>query len=153
MFVKIIATHNTAAVTISICLVFPFHKRIVTTFNSASLSSWTWRTSDPLTYDLCESSITTAVDTGPGSEVIVVGKFQRDDTRWSAVYTVDDPNAALTPHLNKGRESMACLTYLIDNYDRLPEILLFLLAHHDGTSHAWDVEDNPGHSNPSQHSV
>ena len=49
--------------------------------------------------------------------------------------------------MNKGRESMAYLTFIIENYDRLPETILFQHSHHNGTVRAWHVEDNPSHNN------
>ena len=42
---------------------------------------------------------------------------------------------------------MAYLTFIIENYDRLPEIMLFQHSHENGTIRAWHVEDNSGHNN------
>lgn len=47
---------------------------------------------------------------------------------------------------NKGHEAMAYLTYIIDHYDSLPSILLFLHAHRDGYWKAWHT-DAPLHDN------
>ncbi|KAL6708546.1 hypothetical protein ACN47E_002527 [Coniothyrium glycines] len=41
-------------------------------------------------------------------------------------YRIDDPHAKLTVPMNKGRESMVYLTYIIDHYDTLPDNVLFL---------------------------
>ncbi|TVY85527.1 hypothetical protein LSUE1_G000375 [Lachnellula suecica] len=49
------------------------------------------------------------------------------------VYTTDSPNAALTVPVNKGNEAMVYLSYIIDNYDSLPDVVFF---HHDH-SQAW----------------
>jgi hypothetical protein len=49
------------------------------------------------------------------------------------VYVTDDPTASLTVPKNKGREAMVILTYIIDNYDALPDVMFF---HHDH-SQAW----------------
>ncbi|KAI5304137.1 hypothetical protein KEM56_006809 [Ascosphaera pollenicola] len=63
--------------------------------------------------------------------------MKKDDTTWYAdyfldwerkIYVVDDPDAELTVALNKGREGNVYLTYIIDNYDRLPQYMLFLHA-------------------------
>ena len=62
----------------------------------------------------------------------------------SAIYTVDDPEAALHTPINKGREAMPYLTFVIENYDHLPETILFQHSHHN---RAWHVSDNPGHDN------
>ena len=40
---------------------------------------------------------------------------------------------------------MAYLTYIIDNYDHLPSLLLFLHAHRNGFKEAWHIEDTPLH--------
>ncbi|KAH7092008.1 hypothetical protein FB567DRAFT_588321 [Paraphoma chrysanthemicola] len=42
------------------------------------------------------------------------------------IYRVDDPDAPLTVPMNKGRESMVYLTYIIDHYDSLPDNVLFI---------------------------
>lgn len=42
------------------------------------------------------------------------------------IYRVDDTTAALTVPKNKGRESMVYLTYIIDNYETLPDNILFI---------------------------
>ncbi|TVY22193.1 hypothetical protein LHYA1_G008996 [Lachnellula hyalina] len=44
------------------------------------------------------------------------------------IYTTDSPSAELTVPVNKGNEAMVYLTYIIDNYDTLPDIIFF---HHD----------------------
>lgn len=46
------------------------------------------------------------------------------------VYVADDPSAPFHPPMNKGREAIAYLTCLIDHYDELPEIMVFLHANH-----------------------
>ncbi|KAL9619574.1 MAG: hypothetical protein Q9160_005850 [Pyrenula sp. 1 TL-2023] len=61
-----------------------------------------------------------------------------DDTSWitselqgfnTSIYTVDDKTANLTVPENKGREAMAYLTYIIDYYDDLPDVVLFFHPH------------------------
>ena len=64
-----------------------------------------------------------------------------------AIYVVDNTSAPLHTAVNKGREAMAYLTYVIDNYDSsLADTVLFLHAHRDGELRAWHV-DNEGHDN------
>lgn len=48
---------------------------------------------------------------------------------YTALYVVDSTTAPLHTPANKGHEAMAYLTYLIDFYDTLPEISLFLHGH------------------------
>ena len=48
--------------------------------------------------------------------------------------------------MNKGHESMAYLTYIIDNYASLPSALAFLHSHRSGFFSAWHT-DTPLHSN------
>ncbi|KAH8697776.1 hypothetical protein BGW36DRAFT_174966 [Talaromyces proteolyticus] len=66
---------------------------------------------------------------------LVVASMKGDNTSWlydslpdwnKNVYVVDDEDAELTVVKNKGRESMVYLSYIIDNYDHLPEYMLFI---------------------------
>ncbi|KAJ5649215.1 Lipase class 3 [Penicillium longicatenatum] len=66
---------------------------------------------------------------------MIVASMKNDDTTWLAeyfpdwsrsIYVVDDKKAPLTVAKNKGRESMVYLTYIIDNYENLPDIMLFI---------------------------
>ncbi|RAR03203.1 integral membrane protein [Stemphylium lycopersici] len=81
----------------------------------------------------------------PGSNYsfkIVIPKTQKEDISWMAaeipdaplvVYEVDNPNAENKVPKNKGREAMVYLSYIIDNYDNLPDTSIFMHAHR----HAW----------------
>ncbi|KAK4463249.1 hypothetical protein QBC42DRAFT_305031 [Cladorrhinum samala] len=79
---------------------------------------------------------------------VVVASLKRDNTSWireqlprswkPSIYVVDDPKADLTVPLNKGREAMVYLTYIIANYDALPPVSLFIHA----SRFAWH-NDNP----------
>ncbi|OJD25364.1 hypothetical protein ACJ73_03266 [Blastomyces percursus] len=69
------------------------------------------------------------------SKEIVAARLKEDDTSWIAehlsdwhasIYVVDDPRAELTVPVNKARESMVYLTYIIDHYDKLPDIMIFM---------------------------
>ena len=48
--------------------------------------------------------------------------------------------------MNKGREAMAYLSYVIDNYDKLPSTLVFLHSHRAGFLAGWHT-DAPLHDN------
>ncbi|PVI00120.1 hypothetical protein DM02DRAFT_709587 [Periconia macrospinosa] len=77
----------------------------------------------------------------PGSNyswVVVFPKTRAEDLLWfeievpeaqMIVYEVDNPKAEHTVPKNKGKEAMTYLTYLIDYYDDLPDIVIFLHAH------------------------
>jgi hypothetical protein len=82
------------------------------------------------------------------SKTLVVARTKNEDTRWTeeelspedwqtAVYVVDDPNAPLHPPKNKGHEVMVYLTYIIDHYDNLTDITVFLHSHRI----AWHNEE------------
>ncbi|KAJ9490452.1 hypothetical protein VN97_g2803 [Penicillium thymicola] len=89
--------------------------------------------------------------TPKSDRVIVLGKMSYEDTSWledelpewqHAVYLVDDPEASLQLEQNKGKESNAYLQYILDNYDKLPEYMVFLHAHqYSGHVEFWE-QDN-----------
>ena len=93
-----------------------------------------------------------------GDKIIVMAHTQNEDVSWvkeqlpdwqRAIYNVqlDHPEGeSLTVPQNKGNEAMAYLTYIIDHYDSLPAIVLFLHAHKDGYWKAWHT-DAPLHDN------
>lgn len=71
------------------------------------------------------------------SVVLVVASSSSENTSWiqenlpswrTEIYHVDDPEAALIVATNKGREAMVYLSYIIDNYDHLPDHALFTHA-------------------------
>ncbi|CEL00519.1 hypothetical protein ASPCAL00119 [Aspergillus calidoustus] len=94
-------------------------------------------------------------------KVIVMARLEEEPVQWveeelldwqRAIYTVNPSKATLadddrlkTP-FNKGHESMAYLTYLIDHYDHLPSTIAFIHAHRSGFLMAWHV-DAPLHDN------
>jgi hypothetical protein len=76
----------------------------------------------------------------------VVPRLKKEDVSWiqkevpdlqTAIYVVDDPKAPLHPPKNKGHEVMVYLTYIIDHYDDLPDIMLFMHSHRM----AWHNEE------------
>ena len=77
---------------------------------------------------------------------LIVAAMKGEDTSWldeffsdwdRNVYVMNDPTAKLTVAKNKGRESMAYLTFLIDNYHDLPEFMVFLHS----LRYQWHNED------------
>ncbi|KAL8828715.1 MAG: hypothetical protein Q9170_006484 [Blastenia crenularia] len=92
-------------------------------------------------------------------KVVVMAKVEAEDTEWvaehlpdwqHAIYTVNPTslpsNTTLTTPLNKGHESMAYLTYIIDHYTSLPSTLAFIHPHRRGFLDAWHT-DTPLHDN------
>jgi hypothetical protein len=68
--------------------------------------------------------------------------IQDSHFRWQhAVYHVDDPEADLPVEQNKGKESSAYLQYILDNYDKLPQYMVFLHAH-QFSGHVEEVLEN-----------
>lgn len=77
----------------------------------------------------------------PGSvytRVLVIPRMKDDDTSWIAeelpdtnvaIYVANDPMVPLHPPKNKGHEVMIYFTYIIDHYDRLPDVVIFMHAH------------------------
>lgn len=72
------------------------------------------------------------------SRTLVMAKVQKEDISWLVnqfpnetldIYLVDDPPEKLRIPTNKGREAMVYLSYLIDNYDNLPDVSLFFHPH------------------------
>jgi hypothetical protein len=72
------------------------------------------------------------------SRILVVPKTLHEDVSWireelpdlqTAVYEVDNPEAEWKVPKNKGHEAMVYLTYIIDHYDELPDIIIFVHAH------------------------
>lgn len=91
------------------------------------------------------------------SKVVVMGKMEHEDTDWvhelsdwqNAVYCVD-LNAStpcpsgLKTKVNKAKEAMPYLTYIIDHYAQLPDVMAFVHAHRNGMPAAWH-NDAPHH--------
>jgi Protein of unknown function (DUF3431) len=80
------------------------------------------------------------------TKVIVMPKLRDENTDWLqqevsgvqfAIYVADDPSAPLHPPKNKGNEVMIYLTYIIDHYEQLPEIIMFMHSHR----YSWHNND------------
>ena len=72
------------------------------------------------------------------SRVMVVSRMKNEDIAWianelpevdTAIYIANDVSAPLHPPKNKGHEVMIYLTYIIDHYNGLPDIIIFMHAH------------------------
>ena len=75
---------------------------------------------------------------GTYRRAMVVARMQEDDIAWMSenlpgidfnVYIANDAKAQLHPPKNKGHEVMIYLTFIIDHYEQLPDIVLFMHAH------------------------
>lgn len=88
------------------------------------------------------------------SRVVVIPRLQSDNVSWisdelpdvhTAVYIANDPLAALHPPKNKGHEVMIYLSYIINHYDALPDILMFMHSHrwthHNNALLAYDAAE------------
>ncbi|KAF8863769.1 hypothetical protein BDZ45DRAFT_644052 [Acephala macrosclerotiorum] len=81
----------------------------------------------------------------PYTKTLVVPKTKNEDTNWikenfggsetinSAIYTVDDLSSELHPPKNKGHEVMVYLSYIIDHYNNLSDVNIFMHSHR----YAW----------------
>ncbi|KAJ5378109.1 uncharacterized protein N7496_005518 [Penicillium cataractarum] len=85
----------------------------------------------------------------PNEGIIVMGKLREEDTAWVSaelaewrnfVYTVDDTSAPAHTPKNKGREALPYLQYIVDHYDDLPAIIIFLHSHRDGWPAGWHTD-------------
>ncbi|KAK4942337.1 hypothetical protein LTR10_017944 [Elasticomyces elasticus] len=61
------------------------------------------------------------------------------------IYVADDPTAPLHPPTNKAHEVMIYLTYIVDFYDELPDISIFMHSHrfawHNDDLLNWDASE------------
>lgn len=80
------------------------------------------------------------------TKVLVVPKVKDEETGWiqqefpelqAAIYVADDQSAPLHPPKNKGNEVMVYLTYIIDHYEELPDIIMFMHSHR----YSWHNND------------
>jgi len=92
------------------------------------------------------------------SKAIVMGKISSEDTDWVAqylpewqsyIYVVDLPSNSTSPtgfrtKMNKSKEAMPYLTYIIDHYPNFPDVMVFIHAHRMGYPQAWhnDARNN-----------
>lgn len=82
--------------------------------------------------------------------VLVMGKMMAEDTEWvrvklsdwqHAVYMVDNPSSNhMHTLVNKGREALPYLTYLVEHYDNLPATVVFIHADQKSVTQGWHNE-------------
>lgn len=89
----------------------------------------------------------------PISKSLVIASTTQDDTAWldqipSSLnwtlyhYRIDDPlSSELSVPSPKGNEAMVYLTYIIDHYDDLPDVILFHHAHRQAWHQKLDALD------------
>ena len=103
--------------------------------NQTTLSPTFTRDSKP---EPSTASVSSKVVSSTIPLVLVVASLKEEDTSWvarelpdikNAIYTVDDPQAALTVPVNKGHESISYLSWVIDQYNDLPDITIFVHSH------------------------
>ena len=72
------------------------------------------------------------------SKMLVVPRMSSENVDWiseelpdwdTAIYVADDPSAPLHVPKNKGHEAMIYFTYIIDHYDTLPDVVVFMHSH------------------------
>lgn len=103
-------------------------------------------TTEEPTFDL-ESPYPLGVPKAPGSaytRTLVISSTKSENTSWvepelgdmieagllnTAIYVANDWSAPLHPPRNKGHEAMVYLTYIIDHYDSLADVSIFMHAH------------------------
>ncbi|EME82753.1 uncharacterized protein MYCFIDRAFT_6395, partial [Pseudocercospora fijiensis CIRAD86] len=86
----------------------------------------------------------------PPRKAIVMGKLSSEDTTWvselsdweSAIYIVDLQLNATSPSghrtkINKSKEALPYLTYIVENHSNFPETAVFVHAHRNGWPQAW----------------
>lgn len=86
---------------------------------------------------------------------LVIGRLTRENTTWlddylaatpdpslqTYLYIVDDQHAPLHTPMNKGNEAMVYLTYILDHYDNLPDVSIFMHPHQK----AWHTPELLNH--------
>lgn len=91
------------------------------------------------------------------TSTLVIARTKEEEMEWlqrelpdqqTAIYVVDDPSAPLHPPKNKGHEVMVYLTYIIDHYDELADVTLFMHAHQLVGKHSHIVMDSSLRSHP-----
>jgi hypothetical protein len=97
----------------------------------------------------------------PGSnytKALVVPRMSRENVDWinaelgdlieeglltKYVYVMDDRTAPLHPPINKGHEAMAYLSYIIDHYDKLADVNIFMHFHREAWHNNLLIPESP----------
>ena len=100
--------------------------------------------------NITESALEHVVDVPEVRKALVVVARSRDEARWMEhvpsdwvpyLYIVDEdtnPNNTLSVPINKGNEAMRYLSFIIDNYDSLPDIIAFRHGHENAWHQSFD---------------
>jgi len=80
-----------------------------------------------------------APNANEGKNFLIMVRTDRDDISWVTAYVpvrytvrayvADSDDATYHPPINKGKEAMSYLQYVIDNYNNLPDTSTFIHAH------------------------
>ncbi|KKY37746.1 hypothetical protein UCDDA912_g02260 [Diaporthe ampelina] len=123
-------------------LIYPFAFAVLLTFVAKLLFG---RPTSPPPSVTTASSSSAQLEPDTISKVLVVASTTKEDTTWLSEippslnwtinhYRVDAPlNPALSVPSRSGNEAMVYLTYIIDNYESLPDVIFF----HHGHPRAW----------------
>lgn len=77
----------------------------------------------------------------PYTKMLIIPRSKKDDVSWfsenfggnesihASIYSVDNSSADLHSPKNKGHEVMVYLSYIVDNYDNLSDVNIFMHAH------------------------
>ncbi|KAF2110436.1 hypothetical protein BDV96DRAFT_584003 [Lophiotrema nucula] len=85
------------------------------------------------------------------TSTLIIAKTKDEDVDWmqrelpdqdTALWVADDPTAPLHSPKNKGHEVMTYLSWIIDNYDTLPDVSIFMHAH----QYTWHNDDILGNN-------
>ncbi|MCJ1384001.1 hypothetical protein MMC17_007116 [Xylographa soralifera] len=91
--------------------------------------------SGPASISNSPETITPISSPNSPSRTLVVARLKKEDVSWiqqnlpdiqTAIYVVDDPSAEYSVPRNKGHEAMAYLTYIIDHYESLPDVTIYI---------------------------
>lgn len=106
-------------------------------------------TGDAIPSDPINSAIPTTKPSGSTyTRNLVMARTQKEDVTWldevdlgpnitRMIYVADDQSAPLHPPKNKGHEVMIYLTYILDFYDDLPDVSIFMHSHR----YTWHNDD------------
>ncbi|KAL1639774.1 hypothetical protein SLS58_007672 [Diplodia intermedia] len=87
---------------------------------------------------------TSTLNTEDGQGETPVSQDNKGEENVETMYTVDDLNATLHTPMNKGKEAMVYLTYIIENYGNYPSTVAFIHSHKD---RFWHAAGMPARSN------
>ena len=131
-------THSGSAAVSAIQRVEPAVKTVI---SIATVTATATATTTVASKTKLDKPAYTSGDPEPGrqySKGVVVASTKNENTSWVLdklpgvepyIYVVDDPEAKYTVPKNWGNELMPYLTFIIDHYDKLPDVIFFIHAH------------------------